>query len=414
MNANDIMTLGLGLIPPWKVVSSELDVEKSPSTLELELSADRGTVYPCPTCGKECKAHDFKEYRWQHLNFFQHRCIITARVPRVDCPDHGIHRINVPWAREGSGFTLLFEQVVLVLCREMPVAKVAELTGVTDHRLWRVLAHYVGEALGKIDLSRLEGLGVDETASKRGHNYVTVFVDMDRETRPVIFATPGKGRGSFTAFKQFLHSHGGNYQNIAEVVCDMSPSFLAGARKELPFTAITIDWFHVVQTFTRAVDEVRKREGKDVKLPIGSRWAVVRAGESAKTEEQKAALQSLEEQGLETSKAFLIKEKLRWIRKADTKRAAMWRAGVFLKKAWSLLEGCKYLAPMRKALETFERHQEEIICRWNSMRTNARMEGLNSLFQAARARARGYRNNMTFITMIYLIAAPIQDLLFPR
>ena len=320
----------------------------------------------------------------------------------------------MPWAREGSGFTLLFEQVVLVLCREMPVAKVAELTGVTDHRLWRVLAHYVGEALGKIDLSRLEGLGVDETASKRGHNYVTVFVDMDRETRPVIFATPGKGRGSFTAFKQFLHSHGGNYQNIAEVVCDMSPSFLAGARKELPFTAITIDWFHVVQTFTRAVDEVRKREGKDVKLPIGSRWAVVRAGESAKTEEQKAALQSLEEQGLETSKAFLIKEKLRWIRKADTKRAAMWRAGVFLKKAWSLLEGCKYLAPMRKALETFERHQEEIICRWNSMRTNARMEGLNSLFQAARARARGYRNNMTFITMIYLIAAPIQDLLFPR
>lgn len=413
MNANDIMTLGLELTPPWQVVSSALDLESNPTELRLELSAGRGAEYHCPVCGAMCKAHDFKEFRWQHLNFFQHRCIITANVPRVKCGQHGIHRINVPWAREGSGFTLLFEQVLLVLCREMPVAKVAEVTGVTDNRIWRVLAFYVRKAMAKLDLSSLCGIGVDETASKRGHNYVTVFVDMDRETRPVIFATPGKGSETFIAFKEFLKAHGGNHHNILEVVCDMSPAFLSAANKELPFCSVTIDWFHVVQTFTRAVDEVRKREGKDVKLPFGTRWAVVRAGESAKTEEQKAALQSLEEQGLETSKAFLIKEKLRWISEADTKPAARWRAAEFLNKAREILVGTQYMEPIRKALDTFERHKEAIICRWDSLLTNARLEGLNSLFQAARARARGYRNTSTFITMIYLIAAPIKELLFP-
>ena len=93
------------------------------------------------------------------------------------------------------------------------------------------------------------------------------------------------------------------------------------------------------------------------------------------------------------------------------KRAALWRASVFLQKARGILEGTRYIEPMRKALDTFERHREAIIARWESMLTNARLEGLNSLFQTARAR--GYRNTTTFITMIYLIAAPIKELLFP-
>ena len=413
MNANEIMTLGLGLTPPWQVVSSELDLESNPTELKLELSAGRGAEYPCPVCGTLCKAHDFKESRWQHLNFFQHKCTITANVPRVKCSEHGIHRINVPWAREGSGFTLLFEQVLLVLCREMPVAKVAEVTGVTDHRIWRVLSFYVQKALAKLDLSELHGIGVDETASKRGHNYVTIFVDMERETRPVIFATPGKGSETFVAFKEYLKAHSGSYRNITEVVCDMSPAFLSAANRELPFSDVTIDWFHVVQTFTRAVDNVRKLESREYNMPVGARWALVRAGETVQTQEQIAALEDLEKRGMETSKAYLIKEKLRWIRGAETKRAALWRATVFLQKARGILEGTRYMEPMRKALDTFERHREAIIARWESMLTNARLEGLNSLFQAARARARGYRNTMTFITMIYLIAAPIKELLFP-
>ncbi|MBI5162708.1 MAG: transposase, partial [Magnetospirillum sp.] len=68
------------------------------------------------------------------------------------------------------------------------------------------------------------------------------------------------------------------------------------------------------------------------------------------------------------------------------------------------------LDPVRKALSTVENHRSRILERWTSTHSNARLEGFNGLFQAARARARGYRNTTTFATMIYLIAAPLGDL----
>lgn len=145
-------------------------------------------------CGEKCKAHDFREFTWRHLNFFQHHCYLTADVPRTKYLEHGIRRVNVPWAREGCRFTLLFEQVAMLLIREMPVASAARIIETTDKRLWRVVHHYVvNKAMAKLSLSDLAALGLDET-SLRGHEYITMFIDLDRSTRPVIFATPGKGR----------------------------------------------------------------------------------------------------------------------------------------------------------------------------------------------------------------------------
>ena len=110
MNANDLLTLGLGLSEPWRVVGQTLDVGKTPSEIRIEVEAARGERYPCPECSALCKAHDFTEFTWRHLNFFQHHCLIKARVPRVSCSEHGLRRVYVPWARPGSGFILLFEQ----------------------------------------------------------------------------------------------------------------------------------------------------------------------------------------------------------------------------------------------------------------------------------------------------------------
>ena len=109
----DVLALGLGVGSPWRLVDQRLDLDKHPHVLEILLEAERGAEFSCPECGRRCKAHDFKEFSWRHLNFFQHHCLITARVPRTDCPEHGVKRVKVPWAREGSGFTLLFEQAAM-------------------------------------------------------------------------------------------------------------------------------------------------------------------------------------------------------------------------------------------------------------------------------------------------------------
>ena len=237
-----------------------------------------------------------------------------------------------------------------------------------------------------------------------------MFIDLDAKQKPVVFVTPGKGKATVAAFKAFLKQHGGKPGHIVEVVCDMSPAFLAAIGETFEQANVTVDWFHVVQLFTKAVDEVRKAEAKHNTMPKALRWAVLKAADGKLTTKQAVALAELEATDLFTATAWRIKEKLRWIRNAKTVQAARWRITAFIRHARNRLAGEVLLEPVRKALKTFERHLGRILQRWTSTHANARLEGLNGLFQAARARARGYRNTTTFITMIYLIAAPIGNL----
>ncbi|CAO0823352.1 hypothetical protein DFAR_3670009 [Desulfarculales bacterium] len=102
----------------------------------MEVAADRGAEYLCSECGRLCKAHDFHEFAWRHLNLFQHHCYVTAQVPRMDCPDHGTKQVKTPsWTRKGSRLTLLFEQAAMTLVREMPVLAADRIIGVSDTRL---------------------------------------------------------------------------------------------------------------------------------------------------------------------------------------------------------------------------------------------------------------------------------------
>ena len=412
MDGNEILLLGLGIQSPWQLVDQRLDTDKTPHELHLEVKAERGSKYACPACGKACSAHDFQDKTWRHLNFFQHHCYVHASVPRVKCPEHGVRQVEVPWARKGSAFTLLFEQAALTLVREMPVNAAARIIEITDKRLWRIIEHYVAKAIAKFDLSSVRAIGLDETASKRGHNYVTVFIDMEKRHEPVLFVTPGKGKETLKEFAVFLKGHQGEPDRILEVVCDMSPAFLSGVAEELPNAEITVDWFHIVQTFTRALDEVRKQEGQVKPLPKHLRWAVLKRGEvDHLTTNQLKAMAELLDQGLDTATAWRIKERLRWIRLAKTPQAARWRITRFVNYAMELVGEGALLEPVRKALTTLTNHAERVVRRWTSTYTNARIEGLNSLFQAARARARGYRNTKTFMTMIYMIASPAGSIL---
>ena len=159
--------------------------------LDIHLDFQKGSKFTCPECGAEGqKVHDTAAKTWRHLNFFQYEAYLTARVPRVHCDSCGVHLVPVPWAREGSRFTLLFEALVLSLAPAMPIKTLAKKLNMHDTRLWHVIRHYTEQALKRRDLSEVRNVGFDETASKRGHDYVSVFVDL--EPSKVIFATEGK------------------------------------------------------------------------------------------------------------------------------------------------------------------------------------------------------------------------------
>jgi transposase len=239
-----------------------------------------------------------------------------------------------------------------------------------------------------------------------------VFVDLDRSTRPVIFATPGKGRECVKAFKAHLKRHGGHPDNVLEVVCDMSPAFLSAVEKEFKKAQVTVDWFHVVKLFTQALEKVRRNEQKQDGFPKSVRWAILKGQEKKKTARQLETLQELENSGFATATAYRIKELLRWIRHATTSQTARWRITHFIRHAEEHVQGDPCFKPVQRALNTFKELAGKIARRWwVSNHTNARLEGLNSLFQSAKAKARVYRNERTFIAMRYLIGAPIEKLL---
>ncbi len=143
----------------------------------------------------------------------------------------------------------------------MPVAAVARLVGEHDTRLWRVLHHYVEQARARGDYSAVTRVAFDETAARRGHDYISLFVDIDR---PGFCLSPmARTPTTVAAFAADLAAHDGDAEAVSEVCIDMSPAFIKGTAAHLPNANITFDKFHAVKIVNDAVDLVRRAEQKD-------------------------------------------------------------------------------------------------------------------------------------------------------
>jgi transposase len=403
MRDTSLMQLALGITTPWTVTSAEFD--QKAKRLDIHIDFPPGSRFPCPDCGTaDCPVHDTERKSWRHLNFFQHQAYLHARVPRVRCDKCGVHQVAVPWARPGAGFTLLFEALVMALVSAMPVNAVAELVGEHDTRLWRTVHHYVDEARARSDLSEVRRVAADETASRRGHNYITLFADIDLAR--VAFVTEGKDAATVAAFAEDLAEHGGDPAAVNEVCIDMSPAFIKGTSESLPNAAITFDKFHAVKIVNEAVDQVRRDEQKTQSVLRGTRYIWLRNPASL-SERQKATLDALPTRHLKTARAYQIRLAFQ-----DLYNQPSAETGAAFLKKWYFWATHSRLPPVIDAARTIKRHWDGILRWFDSRIANGLMEGINSLVQAAKAKARGYRSVRNLMAMVYLIAGKL-DLALP-
>lgn len=389
----------LGIVEPWFVQGVQFDAAKKTLTIAVDFVA--GSRFAVPGIEGTHPAHDTVAKRYRHLNFFQHECYLEVRMPRVKLPNGGVRLVEPDWAGKLAGFTLLFEALILTLCREMTFAAVARLVNLSWYRVTAICGRYVDLALDAADFSEVKRLAADETSRARGHEYVSLFADA--EERKVLFVAEGRSADTVEAFAKDLGERGGDAEAIESVSIDMSPAFIKGVTEHLPNARITFDKFHVIAHASSALDKTRRIEHKRDPSLKGLRWALLKDRQKLNAG-QRADLDALlgHLTTKRTARAWLYREQLREI--LDRKQInvvssmlAQWCTNVMRSK----------VEPMKEVAKLIRNHFDGIVAWTQTRQTNGFLEALNGLFQAAKRKARGYGKFSTIRTVIFLIAGKL-------
>ncbi|MEI6133291.1 MAG: ISL3 family transposase [Bacillota bacterium] len=403
LTQKDLFAKALLVEKPWFV--HDIKFDQTAGKLEIWIDFERGSsfYYEDKELGIEghFKAYDTTEKTWRHLNFFQYQCYLHAWIPRVELGNGKIRQVQAPWEGHAPGFTLLFEALILELVRVMPVHNVCQVLDVYDNKLWKMIKAYTNKARAEEDYSKVTVVGIDETSVRKNHVYVSLFVDI--EEKRTIFVTEGKDHTVIQAFVSDLVAHGGQPDNIDQVSCDMSPAFIKGVEANLPSASVVFDRFHVSKVINEAVDKVRKSEVEKNPILKGSKYIFLKNRENL-TAYQKQRLEGIQLSGLnlKTMKALNIREAFQQIYQAPT--SEMFDK---LLRKWYFWATHSRINPIKEAAYTIQRHWDGIVNWFDYKISNGILEGFNSIFQAAKAKARGYRRYDTIKAIIYLLTGKL-------
>jgi transposase len=404
----------LALGEAWRVMRMDYQEKEQRVLIRVEETPALWKQESCPHCQhKVVRGYDHApERHWRHLNICQLQSEIVCALPRGECQScRKIYTVRAPWEGRSRGLTQEFEAFALTLMREMPVKKAGRILGETDQKLWRTLFAHVDAAWQDLSWENVIWVGADEMNRKKGHNYLTVFVDL--QAKRVLLAVEGKDAGVWERFAAELGNHNGHSRAITMVAIDMSPAYAKGVRENFGNAQIVFDKFHVVSRVVKAVDEVRRKE---VRADASAReqlerssWLWRKNPETWTAGEENRWAQ-LKDKPLVTGLAYAMRLELQRAYGATTveqarKRFADWSHWVRT-EAEALTSGL--LEPMRKAADMVERHLEGILAHWRQGLTTAFLEGLNSLFSATKRKARGYRSTEYQIAMLYFVAGKLE------
>jgi transposase len=388
MTQNEFLEQILGFSKPWHIERVEQDDDK----VEIRLNYPKGTRFICTRCGKENTAYDNKWKSYRHLDWWQYKTFIKVKVPRVKCCNKA-ETIEIPWLRRASKFTQMMESHILDLAKTGAVSKIAKLLDITDTRIWRVIRYWVEKCRKEADYSHVCNAGIDET-SKKGHNYITNFVDLDK--RKVMYVANGKDSKTVAEFKKDFEAHKGCPDKIKNITSDMSLAFEVGIKKNFKNSKIIIDKFHVIKYFNDALNKTLRddiKAGYDFKKSKYI-WAKNKENLTPKQAERFKAMNKLRSK---TAKAYQMKVAMQEIYRLTDRN----KAEAELKKLVSWMKRSRN-EHAKKLANTILNHWGNILNYFDNRLTNAILEGINNIIQNIKHTARGFRNYDYFKTVVYL------------
>jgi len=394
----------LGLESPWKVARVELDVKETRVDVYAEHSKRK--TWPCPECEAPCGLHDHDEERtWRHLDSCQFKTILHARVPRIRCDAHGVLQVRVPWAEPRSRFTLLFERFAIDVLWETDILGAARILDISWDEAHGIMDRAVVRGLRRRKHKVPEHMGLDEKALAKGQRYATIACDLDNGH--VIDVAPERtGESVVHCLERFSTEE---LAEIQAVAMDMWQPFVNAVTVLVPqgATKIVFDRYHIVAHMNEAVDQVRRRENRELRAMgddrlVGSKhWWLY--GAERVPEQHFDDFFALRQGTLRTARAWAIKETLRSLWDQPTREE-----GDAWYKKWHLWATHSRLAPVKKVAAMIRRHLTGVLSYFTHRITNSASEALNSTIQMIKKRAFGFRSFDNFRTAILFRCGGLQ------
>lgn len=393
MRDKDLYQQILGLANPWRVV--EVDLNKDQKAVTLKVEHEGGIGYTCPKCKQACKLHDHKPVRrWRHLDTCQFQTVIECRIPRTKCETDGILQLDVPWAEPGSGFTALFEALIIDWLHEASVSAISEQFGLTWDQVDGIRGRAVKRGLARRETREHKNLGLDEVSYQKHHEYATIVLDKDTDT--VLEVLDDRKEEGVRTFLEGLTE--AQKDAVESVSMDMWPAFIGAVRKTIPDAEnkICFDHFHIAQAFTKAVDSVRKWEHKQLlswkgeSELKGSKFEWLKNSQNVDNR-TRVWFMKLAKSDLKTARAWAIKEAA----------AEIWQyvSLTWAKKAWKKLLGWmdrSRLKPMKKVSKMIKKHLWGIMNAIRLKQDNGQVEAKNTRIKNIKRMACGFRNRQRF------------------
>lgn len=399
----------LGLGTPWSVSRVELNMDKQQVDVFAEHPAR--TTFCCPECEQPLGCYDhIPERQWRHLDSCRFKTILHARVPRVNCPEHGVKQVDVPWAEKSSRFTILFERFAIdVLLATQTVKGAMSILGTKWDQTWAIVQRAVARGKARKETKPLPHIGIDEKAFSKGHSYITLLYDLDNSTVEAI----SDGNDTDSGIACFSELSTEQVQSVKAIAMDMSAAYVKAAKHVFTLTEhmIVHDRFHVMQLATKAVDKVRRAEHRqllqnDDDRLTKTKYIWIKSHENL-TEKQQALFEDTYDLKLQTGKAWAYKEMLRdlWTQE-DTASATNYFRDWYNRVIHTKLE------PMKRVARTIKERLGNVVSYCKHRITNAVAEGINSKIMSIKRRVGGYRNQQNFKTAIFFYCGGLN--LYPQ
>ena len=408
MNEKQFYTELLGVKDPWHITMVTLDMQRK--RVDIYIEHRPGIQFPCPICQTFCSVYDHtREREFRHLQTCQAATYLHVRVPRIQCPDHGVQQVVHGLAEENSSVTHELERHVLNLEQECSIAGTARLLELDWHTCWDIQERAVARGLARKPRQMPTRLGVDEKSIASGHKYETIVCDLDRGT--VDHVADDRDQASLESYyRQFTEEQ---RAAVKAVAMDMWEPYIAATKAYLPHAGqkIVFDRFHVMRYVIDAVDTVRKQEHECLKrtgcrILTGTKYLWLWNRENI-PRKRRSQFRDLRNQDLQTGRAWSIKEHLRHL---WSYRTLGWMRKLF--RSWYSWATHSRLAPIIKAARTLKAHLKNILTYAIHPITNALSESLNGKIEKVKRLACGFRNRSHYGTAIYFHCGGLD--LYPR